>query len=43
MTTEPASVALRQRISLVRLAAVRDYGIVVAFVALFIVRQGLRG
>ena len=36
MTTEPASVALRQRISLVRLSAVRDYGIVVAFVALFI-------
>jgi ribose transport system permease protein len=36
VTTEPASVALRQRISLVRLSAVRDYGIVVAFVALFI-------
>jgi ribose transport system permease protein len=36
MTTEPAAVALRQRVGVIRLSVVRDYGIVIAFVALFV-------
>jgi ribose transport system permease protein len=36
MTTGPATLALRERVGVIRLSVVRDYGIVVAFVALFV-------